>query len=186
MTCNDKSKAFSYFLAAIGASLVSQAMAANHYEFQVAYENVPGFEQIRAGSIKRGIRILEKQLAEEPDNGNADVLVTLCAAYIVVQAVEKAVETCDRAVDIAASSIAYNNRGVLRTHTGDLRGAKADFAMARPEDVAQHVEHLKAQDVGMMAESNYQLISDLTAQYTTAQIRKALSLNGQQPSSPVD
>jgi len=160
--------------------------AASVFEFKVAFADVPGSAHIRAGDLGLGIRILEQQLADGVSLHKGEILATLCAAYIVDHSLAKAGPTCDQAVDVAESETAFNNRGVLRAHLGDLVGARQDFARARPQDYQQHVEDLKAADVGVMAESNHTLINELAARYTPHQVKKSLAANASRASSPIE
>ncbi len=101
------------------------------YDFKVVYAEVPGTEEIRAGNHDAAIKILESRAKDANNYYVADELSTLCALYVVIGKLAAARNTCHVAVETDQSHAAYNNRGVLRAHLGDVAGAMEDFERAR-------------------------------------------------------
>lgn len=162
---------------AIGAVLLqSQPLRADVFPFRVAFENVPGIEQIEAGNVPAGIKELENHLGLPDQEGNS-VWATLCGAFIVNGSLDKAESACNRAVAIAPSDTAYNNRGVYRVFTGNLSGAREDFEHARPADLKAYMEELRAKDVGLIAVDNFQLIEKLSAKHTAEDIKMSVAMS---------
>ena len=55
----------------------------------------------------------------------------LCAALALDGQLEEALPACDRAVDMREGNwVAWNNRGAAKWLSGDVEGARADFAQA--------------------------------------------------------
>lgn len=163
-------------LAISAALLLSHAVHAEVFPFRVAFENVPGVEEIEAGNIPAGIQLLENQLNQVDQVNSGDLWATLCAAYIVNVSLNEAASACDKAVQIAPTRTAFNNRGVFRAFTGDLSGARRDFERARPHQFAAYLEELKTKDVGLMALDNFQLVSELSAKHTPAEINSSVAI----------
>ena len=136
--------------------------------FRLAFENVPGVEEIEAGNLQAGIKELEDQLDQIEPGSSGDILATLCAAYIVNVSLDKAKRACDKAVETDPSETAYNNRGVIRAFYGDFSGAREDFDLARPRQLEAYLEELRTKDVRLMAHDNYQLIDELLVKRTSA------------------
>ena len=149
---------------------------ADVFPFRVAFENVPGIEEIEAGNIQAGIKVLEDQL-EQIEPGSGDILATLCAAYIVNVSLDKAERACSKAVETDPTETAYNNRGVYRAFTGDLSGAHEDFERARPRQLDAYLEELKTKDVGLMAVDNFRLIEELSAKHSPAEINASVAMS---------
>jgi tetratricopeptide (TPR) repeat protein len=149
---------------------------ADVFPFRVAFENVPGIEEIEAGNIPQGITVLEDQLGQSDQEVNGDIWATLCGAYIVNASLDKAEMACNRAVEIDPTDTAYNNRGVYRVFTGNLSGAREDFVRARPGELDAYLEELRAKDVGLIAVDNFQLIEDLSAKHTAAEINTSVAM----------
>lgn len=143
--------------------------------FRVAFEWVPGTEQIEAGNLQAGIKALEDQLAQIELESSGDILTTLCAAYIVNRSLDKAERVCDKAVEINPTESAYNNRGVFRAHTGDLSGARKDFERIRPHQVEVYLEELWVKDVPLIASSNYDLVDKLLSKRASAEVDRTVA-----------
>ncbi|MFQ6006033.1 MAG: hypothetical protein ACE5OQ_11070 [Woeseia sp.] len=142
--------------AAIGLLLIIAATLtlaspsySDEFPFRVAFERVPGAEDIDAGNIQAGIKVLVNQLNQIERWNRGDVLATLCAAYIVELSLDKAERACNEAVEIDPTETAYNNRGVLRAFTGNLSGAREDFDRVRPRQLDVYLSELKTKDVGV-------------------------------------
>jgi tetratricopeptide (TPR) repeat protein len=148
---------------------------ADVFPFRVAFENVPGIEEIETGNIEAGIKVLEDQLEQVEAASSGDILATLCAAYIVNVSLEKAERACNKAVATDPTETAYNNRGVYRAFTGDLSGAREDFERARPGQLDAYMEELKTKDVGLMAVDNFRLIEELSEKHTPAEINVSVA-----------
>jgi len=149
--------------------LLGTASFAETFHFRVAFESVPGLEEIEAGNLQLGIKVLEDQLARSEPESSGDILTTLCAAYIVNRSLDKAARACDKAVAISPTETAYNNRGVFRAHTGDLSGARADFERVRPRQLEAYMEELRMKNVPLMAADNFDLVDELLSKRTAAQ-----------------
>lgn len=131
--------------------------AAETYDLKVVYGQVPGIQKILSGQLQQAIRILEDRRNDAQDDYVIDELATLCALYIVEGRLDAAKPTCRAAVRTDRSYAAYNNRGVLRAHLGDMDGALHDFDRARvpPDEEDQYVEQLMRSDARFMASSNF-------------------------------
>ncbi len=127
------------------------------YDFKVVYAEVPGTEEIRAGNHDAAIKILESRAKDANNYYVADELSTLCALYVVNGKLAAAHKTCHVAVETDQSHAAYNNRGVLRAHLGDVAGAMEDFERARvlPDNRQRYVEELMKGDARLIASNNY-------------------------------
>lgn len=143
--------------------LAAAYAGAAQWYFRVSYEDLPGVSELEAGDFTGGIRILE-QLAAEVDSPNLGmVLATLCGAYVMAGQFDAAVPVCDRAVATGPADIAYNNRGVLHMHRGNIAGARADFDRARPEFVDEYIKRLRMSDPKLIADSNYATLKRYSA-----------------------
>ncbi|NNF40662.1 MAG: hypothetical protein HKN64_04735 [Woeseiaceae bacterium] len=123
--------------------------------------DAPGLEQIENGNLEAGIKVLEDQLTRTELQGSGEIFATLCAAYIINGALEKAERACDKAIEISPTYAAINNRGVLRAHQGNFVGAREDFDRVRPLQLDSYLEELWVKDVPLMAEANFGLVDEL-------------------------
>lgn len=132
------------------------------YDFKVVYAEVPGTEEIRAGNHDAAIKILESRAKDTDDHYVAGELATLCALYVVNGKLAAARETCHVAIETDQSDAAYNNRGVLRAHLGDVAGAIEDFERARvlPDNQQRYVEEVMKGDARLIASSNYAVATE--------------------------
>ena len=145
--------------------------------YRVVIENVAGADEIAAGNILAGIKLLEDQLSQVEQASSGDIWSTLCAAYILDGTMSQAERTCTKAVEIEPSHQALNNRGVFRLHKGDLSGARKDFERVRTPDVEAYLEDLTKTDVRLVAATNYDLVNQLLAKYSTAEVKTANVIN---------
>jgi len=148
-------------LLVVTAFLFANPGFADTVHLRVVFENVPGSEEIEAGNLRAGIKALENQLTRIELESSADILATLCAAYIVNRSLDKAERACETAIEISPTKAAYNNRGVLRVHRGDFAGAREDFERVRPRELDVYLEELWVTDVPLMAEDNFDLVDEL-------------------------
>ena len=150
----DMCRAGLILLVTLALSTVSMA---GSYEFKVLYAHVPGIEMALAGNIDAAIEVLENRARNVDSYYVADEQATLCALYVVSGQIDAARETCNSAIEIDQSDLAYNNRGVLRVHLGDTVGALEDFdrARVRPEDQHRYIEELKLGNTRLMANRNF-------------------------------
>ena len=158
------------------ALLLGNPSFAETFHFRVAFMNVPGLEEIEAGNLKAGIKVLEDQLTQIELESSGDIFATLCAAYIVDRSLDKAERACDKAIQISPTKTAYNNRGVLRAHKGDFVGAREDFDRVRPHQLEAYLDELKTKDVGLIAIGNFRLTDELLAKYSLEEIRASLAV----------
>jgi len=158
------------------ALLLGNPSFADTSSFRVTFESVPGSEEIEAGNIQAGIKVLEDELAQIELEISGDMLATLCAAYIVDWSLGKAERVCDKAVEIGPTKTAYNNRGVFRALTGNLYGAREDFERVRPHQLEAYMDELRAKDVGLVADDNFHLIDQLIAEHTATEIKASVAL----------
>jgi hypothetical protein len=138
---------------------------ADETRYRVLLGTVPGADEVGAGNVKAGIRILEDQLKNGDPARKGEVWSTLCAAFIIDLSLAKAERACNKAVATDPDYYALNNRGVLRVYKGDLAGARADFERVRPADVEAYLEQLKATNIRLVAASNFDLVNELLAQH---------------------
>ena len=164
-------------LVIVAALTIGNPSLADVFPFRVAFENVSGVEEIEAGNIPAGIKVLEDQLDQIEPGSSGDILATLCAAYIVNVSLDKAERACNKAVETNPTETAYNNRGVYRAFTGDLSGAHEDFERARPRQLDAYLEELKTKDVGLIAVDNFALIEELAAKHTPAEINTSVAMS---------
>ena len=132
------------------------------YDFKVVYAEVPGTKEIRAGNHDAAIEILESRAKDANNYYVADELSTLCALFVVNGKLSAAHKTCHVAVETDQSHAAYNNRGVLRAHLGDVAGAMEDFERARvlPDNRQRYVEELMKGDARLIASNNYAVATE--------------------------
>jgi tetratricopeptide (TPR) repeat protein len=152
------------------ALLLGNPSFAETIQYRVAFERVPGSEEIEAGNLKAGIRLIEDQLTKIELGSSGEILATLCAAYIVNRSLDKAERACDRAIEIKPTQTAYNNRGVLRAHKGDFAGAREDFDRVRPRQLDIYLEQLWVMDIPLMAEHNFDLVDEMLSKRNSATI----------------
>ena len=133
------------------------ASNAQTFDFKVVYAEVPGINEVVAGDHDAAIKILEERSRDSEKYYLANETATLCALYVVKNRFAEARKACDKAVERDRSHTAYNNRGVLRVHLGDPRGAIEDFERARvqPQHQKQYMERLIMRDARLIATSNY-------------------------------
>jgi len=160
------------------ALLLGSASFAELVYFRVAFNNVPGLEEIEAGDLEAGIKVLEDQLANIESERRCELLTTLCAAYIIDRSFDKAERACDKAMEINPTDAAYNNRGVVRAHKGDFAGAREDFDRVRPHRLDIYLEELWVKDVPLMAEENFGLVEELLAHGVVVEPERALISRG--------
>lgn len=134
-----------------GQSMTAQA-APPGYEM-VVYENTWLGRRVIAGDYQEAIVKAVERLDERAES--FDTLNTLCVAYTITGAFDRAMETCDAALRVGSGyvgsaatdphhrmshsrnlavrnrwAMAHSNRGVLRAMTGDAEGAMRDFEKA--------------------------------------------------------
>ena len=152
------------------ALLLGNPGFADSPQFRVAFERVPGTEQIEAGQLRAGIKVLEDQLAQIAVEDSGDLLATLCGAYIVNRSLDKAEPVCDKAIEIDPTKTAYNNRGVLRALTADMSGARDDFNRVRPPQLDVYLDELRTTDVPLVAEDNFYVADKLLSKRTLEEV----------------
>jgi len=146
--------------------------------FRLALADVPGVEEIEAGDIQAGIEVLEDQLKRIKSGSNGNLLSTLCAAHILNDMLDMADRPCNEAVEVDPTRVAYNNRGVYRSHRGDLIGAREDFDHAHPQQLEAYVDELKAKDAGLIANDNFLVVDELLAKYDVEELNAAIAVYG--------
>lgn len=150
---------------------------ADDFPFRVAFENVPGIEQIESGNIEAGIDILEQETGQGAAESMGDILATLCGVYVMTLSLDEAASTCDEAVNEWPGETAFNNRGVYRAFTGDFAGARDDFNRARPSRMDEYLEELRTKDVGLIADGNHGLLEELSARHTPDEVNTSVALS---------
>lgn len=168
------------------ALLFGSTSFADTFQFRVAFEDVPGIEDIESGNIQAGIKVLRYQLNQTDAQHSGALLATLCAAYIVNGSLQLATHTCDKAIEIAPTETAYNNRGVCRALSGNLAGAREDFERIRPVHLEAYMEELKTRDVPLIAIDNARLIERISAQHSTAEIDASVAMRASLIQNPID
>jgi tetratricopeptide (TPR) repeat protein len=158
--------------------LLGKPSFAETMHFRVAFMNVPGSEEIEAGNLKAGIKVLEDQLTKIELENSGEIFATLCGAYIVNSSLDKAERACDKAVEINPTKTAYNNRGVLRVRRGDFAGAHEDFDRVRPRQLDIYLEELWINDVPLVAEKNFGLIDELLSGRTAMEAERPFAAIG--------
>ena len=152
------------------ALMIGNQSFADESRYRVLLEDVPGADEIEAGNIEAGIKILENQLIQVEQGNSGDIWSTICAAYIANLSLNKAERACTKAVDIDPTYHALNNRGVFRVYTGDLSGAREDFERVRPLDVEAYLENLETTNIRLVAANNFDLVSQRLAKHTAAEV----------------
>ncbi len=160
---------------AAAALMLGNPSFADVFHFRVAFENVPGVEEIETGNIQAGIKVLEDQLDQIEPGSSGDILATLCAAYIVNVSLDKAERACNKAVETNPTETAYNNRGVIRAFNGDFSGASEDFERAGPRQLEEYLNELRTTDVRLIAVDNLRLISEMSAKHTPAEVNTSVA-----------
>ena len=151
---------------------------AERINLRVAFEDVHGAEELESGDFDRGISITRTQLEQEDTAYRGRLLTNLCGAYVATRALSQARQACEIAVRSEQSPAAYNNRGVLRTLTGDLDGARRDFARVRPDDFDAYLERIMQRDARFMASDNLELLDEVEARIAAiTEGRERLSLD---------
>jgi regulator of sirC expression with transglutaminase-like and TPR domain len=140
------------WLADMPASLADQS------RLRVVYADVSATERLESGELYAGIEELWNRLENSEPEEAGGILATLCAAYIVDNAVDEAKRVCDEAVKRNPTKVALNNRGVYRAVTGDLDGARADFRRVRPEAMDEYLREMRKKDVPLVATDNLALV----------------------------
>lgn len=143
---------------------LSTISMAETYEYQLLYAEVPGIDKALAGDLDATIEVLESRAKNVDNPYVTDEQATLCGLYIEKGKLDAARRTCNAAVDIDQSDLAYNNRGVLRVHLGDTAGALEDFDRARvlPDNQRRYIEELMRTDARLVASSNYAVATEHT------------------------
>ncbi len=153
------------------ALMIGSQSFADESRYRVLLERVPGTDQIDAGNILAGIKILEDQLNQAEQANSGDIWSTLCAAYIINISLNQAELACTKAVQIDPSYYALNNRGVLRVYNGDLVGAREDFELIRSLHVEAYLNKTKTTNVRLIAANNSVLVNQLLAKRTSADVK---------------
>jgi len=148
---------YAFWILALGTALPAQAAIADEARLRIVFADVPAATAIAAGDLPGGIEQIEK-LRHAPDGAGGDDMATLCGAYVLQASFGRAESVCDLAVQMDASGIALNNRGVLRALTGDIDGARDDFDRVRPKNMTQYMNELRQSDVGLVTADNFELI----------------------------
>lgn len=159
------------------AALLPFVSVADTFDFRVVYADVPASEQVRAGHHKQAIRLLEKSTSDPDVPYTPGELSTLCALYVVYKDFENATRTCDKALRKDRSNAAFNNRGVLRVHLGDIEGAKADFDRARIRDGQrdEYIATLLRGDARLIATGNFEIVTDYAQRLRAIESRRKAS-----------
>lgn len=136
---------------------------ASQLDFRVGFAEVPGIEEIEAGQFRQAIEILESRRRDPQSQYIDEELTTLCGVYIVAGELGKARKVCDEAVDKDRTDAAWNNRGVLRVHSGDTAGALRDFSRVRvpPTEYDGYIAELLRRNPRLMATGNYELAAKI-------------------------
>lgn len=136
---------------------------ASQLDFRVGFAEVPGIEEIEAGRYREAIEILENRRDDPDVQYIKEELTTLCGVYIVARELQKARKVCDEAVEKDRTDAAWNNRGVLRIHSGNTAGALRDFSKVRvpPIEYDGYIADLLRRNPRLMASSNYELVEKI-------------------------
>lgn len=123
----------------------SIAVLAGEIPFKIAViENAIGSKDIAAGKINKFIQTLPVEHTKE---SNFESDMSLCAAYIKSQTIEKSELACTDAIKsleaknlsgtkaIYLKALSYSNRGVSRYLNNDISGSMGDFTTAILLDV---------------------------------------------------
>ena len=168
---------FTPILMVATALLLGSPSFAEVVNFRVAFDRLPGSEEIEAGNIQAGIKVLEDQLAQIELESSGDILATLCGAYIVSNSLDKAERACNKAVEIDPTETAYNNRGVFRAFTGDYFGAREDFDRVRPRQLEAYLDELRITDVPLVADDNFHLTDELLAKGASSGSKSSFAIS---------
>ncbi len=171
-----RNSATAWFLTVAAALILGNTSWSDEFPFRTAFERVPGAEELEAGNLQAGIKLLEEQLNQIEPGDRGDILSTLCAAYVINASLDKAEHACNEAVETFGTHMAYNNRGVYRVFTGDWLGAREDFDRARPQQLEAYLEEMKTKDVRLMAIDNFQRINVLSAKHSPADVDDSLEM----------
>lgn len=162
--------------------LIGSPSFADESRYRVLLARVPGADQIEAGNILAGIKILEGQLNQAEQGNSGDIWSTLCAAHIINFSLNQAELACTKAVQIDPSYYALNNRGVLRVYKGDLVGAREDFAPVRSLNVEAYLNRTKTTNdrliagIRLIAANNFVLANQLSAKRTAALAKRTAAV----------
>ena len=148
-------------LAIAAALMIGNQSYADQSRYRVVLEDVPGADEIEAGNIRAGLKILHAQLSQVEEKNSGDIWSTLCAAYIINISLAQAERACNKAVEIDATYHALNNRGVFRVYQGDLIRAREDFKHVLPLNMQTYMDRLKATNVRLVAANNFDLVNQL-------------------------
>ena len=151
--------------------MIGNQSFANESRFRVLAEDVPGAEEIKAGNIQAGIKMLEDQLNQVGQENSGDIWSTLCAAYISSVSLKQAERACNKAVEIEPTYHALNNRGVFHLSTGNLYKAREDFNRVRPLNVEAYLDVLKRTNARLVAASNFDLVNKMLAKQAPAEVK---------------
>lgn len=151
---------------------------------RLAYADVPATDLIVEGRFDDAIAVIERRYRADAGQLWRDERATLCGAYVASKRLEEAVAACDDAVAVDASEVAFNNRGVLRMHLGDIAAALEDFARVSvaPEDMDAFLATLAERNVRLVATANMALAQRLAARRAEQRARStsAQALRGAQ------
>jgi hypothetical protein len=150
---------------------------AEQLEFRVAMEDLPGIDEVQSGQVDLGISILEARKAAPGSVTWQRTIATLCGVYVLAAEYKKATKACETAIANAPGETAFNNRGVLRVHNGDLDGAFEDFEKARPKDVGEYLQLIRESDPKLIAVSNTKSLEYLRLRLDTAHMREPQKLS---------
>lgn len=155
--------AISVILAVLAAPLPAPA---SQLDFRVGFAEVPGIEEIEAGRFREAIEILENRRGDPDVQYIEEELTTLCGVYVIAGELRKARKVCDEAVEKDQTDAAWNNRGVLRIHSGDTAGALRDFSKVRvpPIEYDGYIADLMRRNPRLMASSNFELAEKIRGQ----------------------
>jgi tetratricopeptide (TPR) repeat protein len=160
---------------------LSTVSFAETYQFQLIFiDEGPASDEYRAGQLDAAIEILESREKMADNQYVGKELATLCGYYILKRNFDAARKPCSAAIEIDPSSLAYNNRAVLRMHLGDTVGALEDLDHIRvlPDDQPRHIEQLKKDDERLIASRNFALATELIERRRTSGPKMAGALIG--------
>ncbi len=145
------------FMALLVVSASPATGKAEQYTFQVIFTSDLASDEIDAGDYDAAIKILEGKARDADSKYVDDELATLCGLYVLTKQLVVAHNTCDTAVASDRSYAAYNNRGVLRVHLKNVKGALDDFTHVRvpPEKRQLYIQELIRLDARLVANANY-------------------------------
>ena len=120
-------------VAALALAQTATAHSGEPFQTVLHDRDVYGARDIADGNYERGIDRLSSRLGKgrQPLSVKVPILIDLCAAYTVTRQLDKAKDTCDKAVESGwYSGIAYNNRGAFNIAKGNYAAASEDFRQA--------------------------------------------------------